>query len=486
MRCCTPPPLAFHGRSPSSSFTASPSTSPRVGLHRSASVACLSPQSSNYESGEGDDEGTCSKARRASVRAQVVAELVATESVYWDDLRFLILTYEMPLRDEDNCFHGFHRVIFQNVVQVAAVTERLLVALTPERTGNAAAEIDHTTDNGTRGVCEIFLAMIPELQCYKEYLTHHYLAVRLVNKLKNKNDMFQAFLKAIAPRAAGSGNDLESLLITPVQRILRYLLLLKTFLHNTPKDHPDFRQATQVVHELNKLAEVANSSIAQEQNQQKLAELKQVIANCPEKKQLVGSDHFFVKEGFLTKLGKRTTHRRYFWLFNDCLAYGEALKPPTSYSLCHIFSLEKMKVVPMSNSEQITNGFQIKTPKKSFVVMADTPQEKLFWVVTLEKIIPGCNSMCATAPVWIPDSFSSQCMMCAAHFTPFKRRHHCRACGVLVCDACSTKRIVLAHLGESTPARVCTPCCDLLGSFVEVSDSQEDVGPISRCLSPAL
>lgn len=35
------------------------------------------------------------------------------------------------------------------------------------------------------------------------------------------------------------------------------------------------------------------------------------------------------------------------------------------------------------------------------------------------------------APLWIPDSEAMNCMHCDMKFTVIKRRHHCRACGLV-------------------------------------------------------
>jgi hypothetical protein len=70
---------------------------------------------------------------------------------------------------------------------------------------------------------------------------------------------------------------------------------------------------------------------------------------------------------------------------------------------------------------------------------------------------------------WQPDWSSSNCTICQAAFTVLIRRHHCRACGKLICDACSEKKVlpqqsVLQSLilsgspASRKPRRVCTPC----------------------------
>ncbi|RMX53301.1 hypothetical protein pdam_00015255, partial [Pocillopora damicornis] len=65
------------------------------------------------------------------------------------------------------------------------------------------------------------------------------------------------------------------------------------------------------------------------------------------------------------------------------------------------------------------------------------------------------------APVWIPDHRVTMCMSCTSPFTLTNRRHHCRACGNVVCGACSESTAPLAYL-EYNQARVCDKCYDLL------------------------
>jgi len=38
---------------------------------------------------------------------------------------------------------------------------------------------------------------------------------------------------------------------------------------------------------------------------------------------------------------------------------------------------------------------------------------------------------------WTPDTASDHCLLCGIEFTLFRRRHHCRLCGALVCGSCS-------------------------------------------------
>lgn len=59
-------------------------------------------------------------------------------------------------------------------------------------------------------------------------------------------------------------------------------------------------------------------------------------------------------------------------------------------------------------------------------------------------------------PQWIPDSDAPRCMSCSTQFTPFRRRHHCRNCGLIFCHFCSKNTAVLIF--SRGPVRVCNEC----------------------------
>ncbi|XP_071449797.1 zinc finger FYVE domain-containing protein 16 isoform X2 [Hetaerina americana] len=65
------------------------------------------------------------------------------------------------------------------------------------------------------------------------------------------------------------------------------------------------------------------------------------------------------------------------------------------------------------------------------------------------------------APFWVPDADAPACMLCMAKFTLIKRRHHCRACGKVLCSKCCSSRARLAYMDHSE-ARVCAPCQSII------------------------
>jgi hypothetical protein len=67
---------------------------------------------------------------------------------------------------------------------------------------------------------------------------------------------------------------------------------------------------------------------------------------------------------------------------------------------------------------------------------------------------------CGVTCTWAPDESSATCTVCAAPFTLFNRRRHCRSCGRLACGACFPHRCHLPGFPEDAPQITCERCLD--------------------------
>ncbi|CAG8580396.1 802_t:CDS:10 [Dentiscutata erythropus] len=64
-------------------------------------------------------------------------------------------------------------------------------------------------------------------------------------------------------------------------------------------------------------------------------------------------------------------------------------------------------------------------------------------------------------PVWVDDETVKVCKGCETSFTPLRRKHHCRQCGNIFCQECTSKNIALPQLGYLKPERVCSGCFEI-------------------------
>jgi DNA repair exonuclease SbcCD ATPase subunit len=61
---------------------------------------------------------------------------------------------------------------------------------------------------------------------------------------------------------------------------------------------------------------------------------------------------------------------------------------------------------------------------------------------------------------WATDNQVKNCRSCHRGFSLSRRRHHCRRCGQIFCNDCSSKKATLAS--SATSARVCNKCFVLI------------------------
>lgn len=62
-------------------------------------------------------------------------------------------------------------------------------------------------------------------------------------------------------------------------------------------------------------------------------------------------------------------------------------------------------------------------------------------------------------PRWTPDGETSHCKICNSEFDLINRKHHCRHCGFIFCQNCSSRKAMLPmEFGYRDPERVCDNC----------------------------
>lgn len=61
------------------------------------------------------------------------------------------------------------------------------------------------------------------------------------------------------------------------------------------------------------------------------------------------------------------------------------------------------------------------------------------------------------ATKWTPNESSTDCFICTKSFGLFRRKHHCRCCGGLVCSKCSPDKHYVAGYKDQR-VRVCKNC----------------------------
>ncbi|TFK22571.1 hypothetical protein FA15DRAFT_671365 [Coprinopsis marcescibilis] len=134
-----------------------------------------------------------------------------------------------PMTQEDA------RTIFSNISELALFSDMFSEEL--------EAALGALVEGGTGDDCvgDLFLRITPDLERpYQYYITRHPTALQHLHALP-QTPALQAYLAYTQTVASSLSHawDLASLLIKPVQRLLKYPLLLSAIIDETPDQHPD-------------------------------------------------------------------------------------------------------------------------------------------------------------------------------------------------------------------------------------------------------
>ena len=397
----------------------------------------------------------------------------------------------LPKRFEISIKPNEHAMAFSNIREILTLSKQLLTALKQEGAQCGAVILAHRQQ--LEHVYELYVG---------NYETN-LVTLAEIHRRPGFSDYINQQL---------NGMQLGSLAIQPVQRVPRYLLLLKELYKCSGNNGSELPMLKKAISSLQDVCKFINAAKGHLEQVEILLELEE---HCG-LEGLVKPRRCLLMEGTLYKVCRRKNKPFMFWLFTDMMMYGVPItKIPgrsQTFVVSHQFSLEFVQIRDVDYMDTSTNtsepALEFRSPKKSFLVLCEDEVKKSLWLqhfqaskaevlirperqrkrsamrkirvnrlrrvkneknagdggksnndalalcVGVEEILEQRSGH--IAPLWVQDHLRSSCQKCNHGFTFFNRRHHCRMCGALVCNDCSSNR---AHIPtETRPVRVCDPC----------------------------
>ncbi|EGZ16267.1 hypothetical protein PHYSODRAFT_560761 [Phytophthora sojae] len=431
-------------------------------------------------------------AKRVRLRARVVEEICETEKSYVSDIRTLLDHYIVVLEDNAHPIMQDAQiaVFFNNLRHLVLFNSKLLTDLLEISPVAVVVQCE------AEGVGAVFCRYAPLFKLYGGYAKdYEEVAALLQNFGRDTRLGFRKFLENCRERS-GSSKPFESLLIMPIQRIPRYKLLLERLSELTPPDHPDAAFLIEAVNRIRATASLINETVRRQENLETVLQAQQKFAG---QLSLFTADRRLLKSGKLTKMSTKRQEEVMIHLFNDILLYSGVLITG-GYRVRRIVYLHSKAVgvkteLPAAVQalfEQQSRrrihkdcGFVVTSREKTFILFAETPGIQREWVDAIASAVKdaqklkqakrgdsgdadggnpeACEGPADAAALWVPDEIADVCTICKASFRAYyRRKHHCRRCGTVVCGTCSSGRAPL-FVGESSRAeRVCTHCFKII------------------------
>ncbi|XP_016047454.2 FYVE, RhoGEF and PH domain-containing protein 4 isoform X2 [Erinaceus europaeus] len=425
---------------------------------------------------------------------KIANELLLTERAYVSRLDLLDQVFYCRLLEEANrgSFSAeMVNKIFSNISSIHAFHSKFLLPELEKR----MQEWDRSPRIG-----DILQKLAPFLKMYGEYVKGFDQAVELVKSMTERVPQFKAVVEEIQKQKVCGSLSLQHHMLEPVQRLPRYEMLLKDYLRKLPPQAADREDARKSLEIISTAASHSNSAIRKMDNLKKLLEIYEMLG---EEEDIVNPSSELIKEGQILKLAARNTsaQERYLFLFNDMLLYcvPRFSLVGSRFTVRTRVGVEGMKILETHN-EGYPHTFQVSGKERTLELQASSEQDKEEWIKALQDTIDAFHQRHETfrnaiakdsdihaeaplpvpclataelgkrAPRWIRDNEVTMCMKCKEPFNALtRRRHHCRACGHVVCWRCSDYKAQLEYDG----GKLNKVCRDCFQSISGVTDSEE-------------
>ncbi|XP_033745206.1 FYVE, RhoGEF and PH domain-containing protein 4-like isoform X1 [Pecten maximus] len=444
---------------------------------------------------------------------RIAEELFKTEKAYVSRLYLLDQIFQARVREE-NKTHNFLSLdvmnqMFSNITSIYQFHNNFLLPQLETRMKNWES---------LPKIGDLMRSNAPFLKLYTEYVKNFDHAMNLINAWSEKSSRFAAIMQEIQKTPECGSLTLQHHMLDPVQRVPRYQLLLQDYLKHLPEDSPDKENAEVALELVTKAASHSNEAMKKIEKFHKLLEINEKFGAAID---LISPTRELVREGRITKISARGGERldRYVFLFNDLmLICCEQILG--SFRIKAQLDMEGLEIMDRNDkcirwilegeNIDIPNTFYVKSRQKIIQFLDENSAgEPMGWCESMKDTLKeyrhrrqslrghedhlrdsGLNCRMSVqselmkvpklpemeigklAPKWIKDDEVTMCMQCTNSFTAFRRRHHCRACGIVVCSKCSGKKVPLAY-DNFRYNRVCDKCYTVLKNGVEEDEVPE-------------
>eukprot|EP00095_Tigriopus_kingsejongensis_P002275 maker-scaffold365_size194585-snap-gene-0.22 protein:Tk02275 transcript:maker-scaffold365_size194585-snap-gene-0.22-mRNA-1 annotation:"and ph domain-containing protein 4" len=440
----------------------------------------LASKEEDIEDEPEDPEDRASKLEKAH---RIATELLTTEEQYVTILHLIDQVFHFRVDQENRSQNLFPPEtipqMFANIKSIYKFHAEFLLPQLRERMDQWHVSEEH------QRIGDIFVKFSPFFKMYTEYVKNFDNAISTINSLYQKTSKFATIMDEIHAMPDCRNLSLQHHMLTPIQRIPRYEMLLKGYLLKLPKDSLDREDSEKALHMVSTAAAHANEAMRRIEKFKQLLEVQESLGGTVD---LVSPTRELVKEGKMAKISARSgDHQdRYLFLFSDTLLLCSPKLITnrvisgngSTYKLRARFDVENIIVLEGDNLVT-TNTFYIRDHQKSVELYTQTLAEKESWMEAFyqtmnelyqkksslrvggEILRPLDNEIGRTKPYMQKLDGITKCMRCNQPFSMMRKKYHCRACGIVVCAKCCCQKFPLSFEVNKL-CRVCRTCYDIL------------------------
>ncbi|XP_078086380.1 pleckstrin homology domain-containing family G member 1-like isoform X2 [Mustelus asterias] len=300
---------------------------------------------------------------------RVVQEILETERTYVQDLRSIVKDYLDCINDQSRLPLGTEErlALFGNIRDIYRFNSELLQDL-------------ESCDSDPVAIAECFVAKSEEFHIYTQYCTNYPRSVAMLTEC-TRNKVLAKFFRERQETLKHS-LPLGSYLLKPVQRILKYHLLLHEIVNHLEKDTECYDVVQDAIDTMQRVAWHINDMKRKHEHAVRLQEIQSLLTNW--KGPDLTSYGELVLEG--TFRIQRAKNERTLFLLDKLLLITKKREETYTYK-AHILCCNLMLVEVIPKEPLSFSVFHYKNPKVQHTVQAKSMQDKRLWILHLKRLI---------------------------------------------------------------------------------------------------
>uniref|UniRef100_A0A452I384 Uncharacterized protein n=1 Tax=Gopherus agassizii TaxID=38772 RepID=A0A452I384_9SAUR len=300
---------------------------------------------------------------------RVVQEILETERTYVQDLKSIVKDYLDCITDQSKLSLGTEErsALFGNIQDIYHFNSELLQDL-------------ENCENDPVAIAECFVSKSEDFHIYTQYCTNYPRSVAVLTECMRNKTLAKFFRER--QEALQHSLPLGSYLLKPVQRILKYHLLLHEIENHLDKDTEGYDVVLDAIDTMQRVAWHINDMKRKHEHAIRLQEIQSLLTNW--KGPDLTSYGELVLEG--TFRIQRAKNERTLFLFDKLLLITKKREEMFTYK-AHILCGNLMLVEVIPKEPLSFSVFHYKNPKMQHTVQAKSQQDKRLWILHLKRLI---------------------------------------------------------------------------------------------------
>ena len=345
----------------------------------------------------------------------IASEMLSTEESYVNELHIIEEMFHTRVESENLLKEEVLNSMFANIRSMYRFHKQDLLPSLQDRMKKWKEQKEkfsreHSLDNEwpDQKIGDIFVKQAPFLKMFSDYIENFDNAMNTIDKHKKKNKKFAAIMQEIQLLPELNRLSLQHHMLSPVQRIPRYKLLLEDYIKRLPENSSDLENAKKGLALVEEAASHSNDTMKRIERLKKIMDVQELLGGTID---LSSPTREFVKEGKVSKTSaskggdtlKDTLIKdtdRYIFLFNDVLllcstnSLTKRVRGGAKYKLKMKFEFDSLVIKDtISDNDENEKAFSLShtsshnTAKSKVDLSARTTSEKDEWIQSITKAL---------------------------------------------------------------------------------------------------